>query len=251
MLICKQQIQSRHVPCQPGTAAWLYAYLLLYVFFLVFCPFANYFPDLFLLLARLGVIIGVTKYTSAAVPVYVFIMYVVQLVYLRTSRQLRQVDLETKGPLCAQFTESALGLQHIRAFGWERQNVEKSYRLIDDSQKPHYHILAAERWLGLTMDTVSLLTSVVLVAIAVWLRHITTASGVGLSLLSLISLSYDSTHFIEEWMSLESSLGALSRLKDLIQTTPLEEDPEEEAPLPPNWPAKGEIVIDNVTAHYE
>ena len=207
--------------------------------------------DFFRLLTRVAVIIAVTKYTSAAIPIFVVVIYLVQLVYLRTSRQLRQIDLETKGPLCAQYTESALGLQHIRAFGWERQNIQKSYILIDDSQKPHYHILAAERWLGLTMDTISLLTAVVLVTIAVWLSYITTASGIGLSLLSLISLSYDATHFVEEWMGLESSLGALSRLKTLIQTTPLEEDPEDEATLPPNWPTEGNIVIQNVTAHYE
>lgn len=212
---------------------------------------ANFVPDFFLLLARVAVIIAVTKYTGAAVPFFVFVIYVVQLVYLRTSRQLRQVDLETKGPLCAQFTESALGLQHIRALGWEHETIAKSYRLIDNAQKPHYHILAAERWLGLTMDTVSFLAAFVLVIVAVWLNHITTASGVGLSLLSLISLSFDATQFIDQWMKLESSLGALSRLKDMVQRTPLEEDPEDEAQLPDGWPYDGEIIIKDVTAHYE
>lgn len=207
--------------------------------------------DFFRLVIRIGVIIAITEYLAAAIPIFGIIIYFLQLVYLRTARQLRHVDLEAKAPLCAQFTESALGLQHIRAFGWERQTIQKSYRLIDDSQKPHYHILAAERWLGLTMDTLTLLTATVLVTIAVWLGYITTASGIGLSLLSLITLSFDATHFVEEWMGLEASLGALTRLKILIQTTPLEEDPENRAPLPPKWPSEGNIVIKNVAARYE
>ena len=175
----------------------------------------------------------------------------VQLVYLRTSRQLRQLSLETISPLCAQFTESAVGLQHIRAYGWQHENIEKSYQLIDDFQRPHYSILAAERLLGLTMDTLSFLTALLLVIIAVWLDYITTSSGIGLALVSLISLSMDATLFIEMWMALESSLGALTRLQDLIKTTPLEQDPEDAASLPPNWPPKGEILIENVAAHYE
>ena len=43
---------------------------------------------------------------------------VLQKYYLRTSRQMRLLDLEAKSPLYSHFIESLAGLVEIRAFGW-------------------------------------------------------------------------------------------------------------------------------------
>ena len=56
---------------------------------------------------------------AVTIPPTVVILYVLQKFYLRTSRQLRFLDLEAKAPLYTQFTETLDGLHTIRAFGWE------------------------------------------------------------------------------------------------------------------------------------
>ena len=43
---------------------------------------------------------------------------VLQKYYLKTSRQMRLLDLEAKSPLYSHFLESLTGLVEIRAFGW-------------------------------------------------------------------------------------------------------------------------------------
>lgn len=203
------------------------------------------------MLLRFTLIIVVTKYTTSILPVVIGIIFVVQLFYLRTSRQLRYLELETKAPLVAQFTEAASGLYHIRAYGWQHQNLSKSLELLDDSQKPYYYLYAAERWLSLVMDSLSLFIAVTLIAITVWLDYIASASGIGLSMLSLITLSFDCMSFVREWMLLETSIGALARTRDFVRDTPLEEDPENPTRPPPQWPQHGRIVMEDVVAKYE
>lgn len=47
-----------------------------------------------------AVFIGIgAKYLAPIIPVLGFAVYLIQKFYLRTSRQLRQLDLETKSPL--------------------------------------------------------------------------------------------------------------------------------------------------------
>lgn len=178
-------------------------------------------------------------------------MYVVQLFYLRTSRQLRYLELETTAPLCALFTESASGLLHIRALGWESQSLQNALLLLDDSQKPFYYLFAAERWLGLVMDTVSLLLGVTIIALTVCVEALASPSGVGLSMLSLITLSFESMQFVRQWMLVETSIGALARTRDFVENTPFEKGPEDPYEPESEWPRKGDIVMREVTATYE
>lgn len=196
-------------------------------------------------------IIAITKYTTVLLPVLFVMIYFIQNYYLRTSRQLRYMNLETTAPLVSQFTESATGLHHIRAFGWQEKRQARTLELLDVCQKPHYSLLMAERWLALSMDGISTIIGILLVTIAVWLAYATTAAGVGLSLVSLVSLSFDTSHFVEDWMLLETSIGALSRLREFIQTAPLEVDSDKPAELPRNWPNKGDVVMKDVVASYE
>lgn len=202
------------------------------------------------MLLRIGLIIAVTSYTVVVLPFLITAMYFVQLFYLRTSRQLRYLELETGAPLCAQFTESAVGLYHIRAFGWQHHSLEVSLQLLDDSQKPFYYMYAAERWLGLVMDTITLVMALTVIIVTLCVQQVTSASGIALSMLSLITLSFESMQFVRQWMLAETSIGALARTRDFVQNTPLEEDPDVITKTVESWPQKGAIKMDNVIARY-
>ncbi|KFG85665.1 ABC transporter [Metarhizium anisopliae] len=49
-------------------------------------------------------------YLAATVPVCIFFVYMIQFYYLRTSRQLRIIDIEAKAPLFSQFLETLADL---------------------------------------------------------------------------------------------------------------------------------------------
>lgn len=65
-------------------------------------------------------------------------IYMIQKFYLRTSRQMRHLDLETKSPLYRLFTETASGIITVRALGWKKDLTKEHLHNLDHSQKPYY-----------------------------------------------------------------------------------------------------------------
>lgn len=107
---------------------------------------------------------------------------------MRTSRQLRYLDLETKGPLYSNFAETFSGLATIRAFGWTAHYKTRNNRLLQASQRPMFLLFAIQIWLQMVLDlTVAGLVMVVTI-IAVLLRNKQGAGFVGLALFNLVSL---------------------------------------------------------------
>src|SRR4051812_29482009 len=92
------------------------------------------------------------KYISAIIPFAILFLYGLQLFYLRTSRQLRHMDLEAKSPLYTHLLETVLGISTIRAFGWTHPNMTTSLNFLDISQKPFYLLNCIQQWLQLVLD---------------------------------------------------------------------------------------------------
>lgn len=99
-----------------------------------------------------GLMAATATYSLPMIPVVISILYVVQRFYLRTSRQLRHLDLEQKAPLYTHFQETLSGLPSIRAFGWVDQFRSKNSDLLDRSQRPVYLLLCIQTWLALVLD---------------------------------------------------------------------------------------------------
>ena len=125
---------------------------------------------------------------AATVPLLIAVIWVLQHVYLRTSRQLRLLDLEARSPLYSHFLETLSGLSTIRAFGWEVENKEQNKRLLDFSQRPYYLLYCVQRWLNLVLDLIVAAEAVVVVGLALGLRTSTTAGLLGVSLNNILCM---------------------------------------------------------------
>lgn len=97
------------------------------------------------MVAQLGLIASASTYIIAAFPVLALAMYAVQRVYLRTSQRIRHMDLETKAPLYAQFTDALNGTASIRAFNWQGSSKKENVTLLDDNQRPFYLLFCVQR----------------------------------------------------------------------------------------------------------
>lgn len=202
----------------------------------------------------MAVVVSGAKYSAMLLPFIIGLFYVLQLFYLRTSRQIRYLDIEAKSPLYTLFTDicSPNGLEHIRAFGWETYFFHESIYALDFSQSPYYYMYTIQRWLELAMDLTSLCLAFVLVSMTVFVRHTTTEAGIGLSLLSLIGFSNVVNSFVGGWIRLETSLGALARLRTFVNSTPQEGgNCEESRHVPQHWPQFGAVEFTNVSARYQ
>lgn len=198
------------------------------------------------------VIIATTaKYAAIIIPFLLIGLYVIQMFYLRTSRQMRHLDLEAKSPLYTQLNEIIAGLHHIRSLCWVDDYLKKSYTLLDYSQKPFYYMYCIQQWLSLTLDCCSIVISTALALIAVHYKGSTTQAAIGLGFINMITFSLGMSMLVESWVNLETCLGAIARLRKFLKTTPQESGPDaDSSTISASWPERGDITISNLTALY-
>ena len=190
------------------------------------------------------------SYFAIVLPFVLFAMYLLQKFYLRTSRQIRLMDLEAKAPLYSNFLETLSGLVTIRAFGWTKDMKKRNMALLDASQRPFYLLYCIQRWLILVIDLMVAALAVILVALIVTLRHSADPGFVGLALINIMAFNTTLSAVIIHWTATETSLGAVSRIKSFVRNTSSENLPKESQEVPPEWPLEGSILISNVSASY-
>ncbi|KAF2668989.1 P-loop containing nucleoside triphosphate hydrolase protein [Microthyrium microscopicum] len=190
-------------------------------------------------------------YMVATLPPLLLILYFTQTFYLRTSRQLRYLDLEAKSPLYQQFTETIEGVATIRALRSQEWFLSIFSTRLDESQKPHYLLLCVQRWLGLVLNMVLGATAVVLVAISCTTR-LSSAGGLGVALTTILAMNGQLHNLISAWTQAETSIGSVARTKEYATATPNENSPSTIAQWNSHestWP-KGDIQISKLTTKY-
>ena len=149
-----------------------------------------------------------------------------------------------------QFLETLSGLPTIRAFGWSKPALDLNHELVDRSQRPFYLLLMLQQWLTLVLDLVVTALALLIVGLAVKLRDSVSVGLTGVSLVQLISFAETLKLLIQFWTSLETSIGAVARIKNFAEETPDERLPGENHVPPPHWPATGAVDIQGISASY-
>ncbi|KAF2155055.1 ABC transporter [Myriangium duriaei CBS 260.36] len=206
--------------------------------------------NLLICLGQAGLIVSASVWLVVSIPPLVAVVWLVQRYYLRTSRQLRLLDLEAKAPLYTQFMESLSGLATIRAFGWQDQCVDRNHDLIDRAQKPFYLLFMVQKWLALVLDLLVMALAVVVVGVIVALRDKVSVGFSGVSLTQLISFTGYLKLLILFWTSMETSLGAVMRIKQFSEQTPREHDEDDDGQPFSEWPATGSVSLRDVSVVY-
>lgn len=202
-------------------------------------------------IAKAGLLAASSYYIAISYPFLAVLYYYMQRAYLRTSRQLRLLDLEEKAPTYTHFLESISGMATLRAFSWARPAIEKSHELVDRSQRPFYLLIMAQRSLVLVLDLTTTVLALILVGSAV-ARGNVSVGLTGVSLVQLISLSETMNTLLQFVTSLETSISAIARIKHFAEDTPEEALPGESSleDPPSQWPGKGHVVLESLTASY-
>ena len=149
-----------------------------------------------------------------------------------------------------QFVETLDGLATVRAFSWQQTYINRNHRLVDGSQKPFYLMYTIQRWLSLVLDVIIGSLAVLVVGIAVALRDSVSPGFTGVSLTQIISFTSYLKLMIMFWTQMETSIGAVARIRQFNADTPNENLPDESSEPPLQWPDKGKINISDLSASY-
>lgn len=203
----------------------------------------------FIVVGQIILIVVSSPWLGLTLPVILIVFYTVQKFYLRTSRQLRLLDLETKSPLYTNFLETLSGLSTIRAFGWTEPNIALNHKLLDMSQKPLYLLDMIQRWLTFVLDMIVGILAVLIAAIAILRRSDSGFAGVALTQILRLNLTLRS--IIVAWTEVETSIGSVSRVKKFSENTASEHSLHESSEPPVDWPHSGKVELKAMTAVYE
>lgn len=106
-----------------------------------------------------------------------------------------------------------------------------------------------QQWLAVVLQLTVAAIAVILVSLATQLSA--SAGFVGASLVMLINFGETLTYLIITYTMLETSIGAVARLKTFSEVVKPEDLPGEDVKPPEEWPPRGAIEIRDVSASYE
>jgi ABC-type multidrug transport system fused ATPase/permease subunit len=106
-----------------------------------------------------------------------------------------------------------------------------------------------QSWLTFVLDIVVMVMAVVLTTLAVRLHS---SSGfAGASLVTLMGFGENLSGIVIYYTRLETSIGAITRLRTFNETVTAEDKVDEDIVPPEEWPQNGMIELTGVSASYK
>ncbi|XP_072026143.1 ATP-binding cassette sub-family C member 9-like [Amphiura filiformis] len=175
--------------------------------------------------------------------------FILQKLFITTSRELQRLDSVTKSPVFAYFSETLGGLTTIRAYGDQKRFYESIMNRVTVNNTAFLYVQTMNRWLGVRLDFVG--ASVVLLS---GLTTVLTStfgslppSDVGLAISYALQVSIFLNLLVRFMADTEMQMNAVERVK---YYTMLTTEPYEGTEPPDQWPHKGEIQAQNISVRY-
>ncbi|KAG9506491.1 hypothetical protein J7337_000023 [Fusarium musae] len=169
---------------------------------------ANVVLDIFGVVGMGVLIASSSPWLGLTYPAMILILWLIQRFYLRTSRQLRLLDLEAKSPLYTHFLDTSRGIATI----------------LPEADVSTFNGFITQ------------------------LRSSSSLSGA--SLVTLMTLSQSLSDIVRFYAALETSIGAVARLRNFTAKTGTEGVLHGDVKVNQQWPSKGSIQVRRVWATY-
>lgn len=106
-----------------------------------------------------------------------------------------------------------------------------------------------QQWLSLVLDLVVMVIAATLTALSVRLHS--NSGFTGASLVTLMGFGANLSGFVIFYTRLETSIGAIARLKSFSEKVKPENRDNEDIVPPEQWPQSGVVELKGVSAKYE
>ncbi|EJP67793.1 ABC transporter [Beauveria bassiana ARSEF 2860] len=158
--------------------------------------------------------------------------------YLPFAQRLYLLETQALMGVTVRCSETAAGIEHIRAFKQQSAFYQDFHGALTLSQKSYYYVLEAKRQLEYTIAIFTTAVGLATISLAFIYPQSSSPARLGLALFSIVELPEKLNSIATIWSKLDESLGAVLRIRRFCCETPIEVD-EEEEPLPSKWPSKG------------
>lgn len=178
-----------------------------------------------------------------------FLYQQIQLYYMRSSREIRRLQMISKSPIMSHFSETLHGLISIRAFKKQKSFIARNEEIVDRSMQTNDIARALTRWFFLYNE---LLGVIILAAVGffVVMAHRSIEAGLaGFILICATNIPNYLSDLVLMLSNIETELVSVERCRNFT-VMPVEADPVTEPRPNSSWPNKGIIEFDHVTLRY-
>lgn len=206
-------------------------------------------------------IIGTTIITGYGMPLMLIVIFAVGITltivskkYLRTSVELRRIQLVSISPILSTSTEAVNGLVALRGSGKTAYFYNRWVTKCDTNTKCMMNDAFAGAWMGTILEfSVAILISGVVFFIAMTtvinLNSTDNVAMMGFILSNSLGIAASMPALLQSLAKLIKSSASIERLHEYITCEELEK-PFEEPKAPEGWPAAGKMNVENINVRY-
>ncbi|KAL2917874.1 hypothetical protein HK105_202747 [Polyrhizophydium stewartii] len=197
------------------------------------------------------VIVSTPTMTAVFVPV-IAMYYLIQLVYRKSSRELKRIESIARSPFYAHMSETLNGIATVRAYREQDRFIARNSSLIDRNTAPYFLLLGAARWMSIRFEFFGSLLIFFTATLGILSRETSafTAALFGLSLSYALQVTNTLNRCIRQFTDTEISMNAVERIAEYANRIPVEAAEITDVRPPAGWPAKGEIEFKDVSMRY-
>ncbi|XP_065723649.2 probable multidrug resistance-associated protein lethal(2)03659 isoform X2 [Drosophila suzukii] len=178
------------------------------------------------------------------------VFYHLRTFYLKTSRDVKRLEANTRSPVYSHFAASLTGLPTIRAFGAQNILEAEFDSCHDMHSSAAYMFISISRAFGYWMDVFCMLY-IATVTLGFFIFPPANGADVGLALTQAMSLTGAVQWAVRQSAELETTMISVERVHEYEDIEPegALEAPADKKP-PQSWPEEGKIVFDELSLRY-
>ena len=185
-----------------------------------------------------------------AVAFILFLLYIIKVFYIRTSRQIKRMESSSNAPIYAHFNETIRGIHIIKAFNDVPRFVDIFEELVAANLNYSYYSIMCGRWMNLRSELVAQVLVLAASLVSVIHRDSLSPGWAGLIVSLALGITDTFTCLLGALTNLEEQATVVERINDLAEYTPQEKDWTSQNPPEESWPEKGVISFQNYSAGY-
>ncbi|XP_047481887.1 multidrug resistance-associated protein 1-like isoform X2 [Penaeus chinensis] len=198
--------------------------------------------------ATLIVIVVATPAAGLFVLPVMLLYYLVQVIYIASSRQLKRIESVSKSPIYSHFGETLQGVTVIRAYKRQEEFNEESQRKIEFSLKATYTNAAVNRWVSVILEMMGNAITFAAAIVGVAGRGYISSGIVGLSVTYAISVNLILNWVVRVASEVEANVVSVERINEYLENE--READWAAADTPASWPDEGCVSFRNYQTRY-
>ncbi|XP_072399234.1 probable multidrug resistance-associated protein lethal(2)03659 [Diabrotica undecimpunctata] len=199
--------------------------------------------------ASICIVIGSLTYWVMIPTIGIGILfYVMRIIFLETSRDVKRVESVTRSPIYTHLTASLQGLTTIRAFKAQEILKEEFDRFQNQHSAAFFMYLGANRTFGFWLDFICVIYITLVILSLIFVESETFGGNMGLALTQILALTGMFQWGMRQWSELENQMTSVERVQEYADLKH-EEDNYTIEPAA-TWPDQGKIEFKNMSLQY-